>query len=172
MWALGGLGMVLDLNVFWPSLYTDLAIPSKLLGVISFLSALILLKFFFNKCGRISNRKRNLAMTMMVVCFAVVGSIVPLTSEFSYVLNDQLYSILVEGLPTIGLMVLWPVEYFGISGEIGINNLTAYGSWWNNEQIIDIATSTLKIASNMVAYAVIAFVLGWVMFCRRASQST
>jgi len=172
MWALGGLGVVLDLNVFWPSLYADLAIPSKLVGVLAFVFSLFLLKFFFRKRGRIAVRKSNSMMTAMVVLFAVIGSIIPTASEFSYLFPDQLYTILFENMPTIGLMVLWPVDYLGISGEIGISNMAAYGSWLNDEDVVDIATATLKIASNMVAYAVIAFVLGWLMFGRRASSAT
>jgi len=172
LWALGGVGVVLVLNVFWPSMYTDLAIPSKFLGVLSFVGGLLFLKFYFHKRGRISIRKRNMAITSMVVFFALIGSIIPMVSEFSYLLNDQLYGMLVERLPTFVLMVLWPVEYLGITGEIGISGLTGYGSWLNNEGVVSLATASLKIASNMVAYAATAFVLGWTVFGRRESSAS
>ena len=49
--------------------------------------------------------------------------------------------------------------------------MAAYGSWLNDEDVVGIATATLTIASNMVAYAVIAFVLGWGMFGRQKSSA-
>jgi len=171
IWALGGLGMVFNLNVFWPQLYADLAIPSKTLGIISFVGSLVFLKYYFHKLGRIVPRKRSKGILTIVVSVALIGAVLPLASEFQYLLPDPLYGILVEHMPEVGFMVLWPLEYFEISSEIGLSNFLGYGSWLSNENVVSMATTSLKIASNMVTFAAIGFVLGWVVFGYRMTNS-
>ena len=167
VWALGGLGLVVDLNVFWPELYADLAIPSKILGILSFVGGVFLLKVFFRKRGQMSIKKGPSGLKMLVVGFALLGAFLPLASEFQYLLPDSLYSLLVGNMPEVGYLVLWPMDYFGISGEIE----SGFGSGLNNEDVVGLTSSVLKVGSNMVVFAVLAFVMGWAWFGRRASRA-